>query len=137
MVDAADKPLVTITGVTGYLGMWTAKYYLEDGNYRIRGTVRDKNNASKINPMKEMLGEELFAQMELVEADLLKDESIKTALAGSTFVVHTASPFVLENPTDEQELIKPAVGGTTAVLNACRDHKVTRCVITSSIAAIR
>ena len=52
MVDAGEKPLVTITGVTGFLGSMTAKVYLEDGSYRIRGTVRDVNNASKIDPLK-------------------------------------------------------------------------------------
>ena len=111
MVDAA-KPLVTITGVTGFLGSQTAKVYLEDGSYRIRGTVRDCNNATKIDPLKKTLGDELFAQLELVNADLLNEESISAAIAGSTYVVHTASPFVLANPEDPQTLIKPAVEGT-------------------------
>ena len=139
MVDAnaGDKPLVTITGVTGFLGAQTVKVFLEDGSYRVRGTVRSKNNATKIDPLKKTLGEELFSQLELVEADLLNQESIEAALAGSTFVVHTASPFVLSNPDDENTLVKPAVEGTTAVVKACKTHGVQRCVITSSIAAIR
>jgi len=136
MVDGA-KPLVTITGVTGFLGSMTAKYYLEDGGYRIRGTVRDVNNATKINPLKSTLGEELFSKLELVEADLLNQESISAALSGSTYVIHTASPFVLQDPEDEMTLIRPAVEGTLAVMNACKTHGVTRCVITSSIAAVR
>ena len=57
MVEANAKPLVTITGVTGFLGSTTAKLFLEDGNYRIRGTVRDTNNAAKIDPLKKTLGE--------------------------------------------------------------------------------
>ena len=61
MVEADAKPLVLITGVTGFLGSMTAKVFLEDGSYRIRGTVRDKNNAVKIDPLKKTLGEELFA----------------------------------------------------------------------------
>ena len=137
MVDAGEKPLVTITGVTGFLGSMTAKVYLEDGSYRIRGTVRDVNNASKIDPLKQTLGEELFNQMELVEADLLNAESMANAIVGSTFVVHTASPFVLQNPPDADTLIRPAVEGTTAVLNACKTNNVQKLVITSSIAAIR
>ena len=73
MVEPDQKPLVTITGVTGYLGAWVAKYFLEAGSYRIRGTVRSASNASKIDPLKATVGEELFSQMELVEADLLDD----------------------------------------------------------------
>ena len=55
---------------------------------------------------------------------MLNEESIATALAGSTFVVHTASPFVLANPADPDTLIKPAVEGTTAVMRACKTHGV-------------
>ena len=41
---AGGKPIVTLTGVTGYIGSVVCKMFLEDGNYRVRGTVRDKNN---------------------------------------------------------------------------------------------
>lgn len=58
------------------------------------------------------------------------------AIKGSDFVVHTASPFPLTPPSDENELIKPAVDGTLAVMKACREEKVKRIVLTSSIAAI-
>ena len=61
----------------------------------------------------------LFDQIELVEADLLKEQSLFEAISGSTFVVHTASPFVIAPPKDENVLIKPAVEGTTAVVMAC------------------
>ena len=55
--------------------------------------------------------------MELVEADLLDEASIMTACEGATYVVHTASPFLPH--LKEEELVKPAVEGTTAVLKAC------------------
>ena len=58
-----EKPLVTITGVTGFLGSQIAKIFLEDGSYRIRGTVRDCNNAEKIDALKKTVGEQLFSQM--------------------------------------------------------------------------
>ena len=43
-----DKPLVTITGVTGFLGAHTAAYFLKDGGFRVRGTVRSLSNSTKI-----------------------------------------------------------------------------------------
>ena len=55
-----DRPLVTITGVTGFVGAIVTKVFLEDGSYRVRGTVRDRSNGSKIDPLKATLGEELF-----------------------------------------------------------------------------
>jgi len=51
--------------------------------------------------------------------------------------MHTASPFIIYEPDDENELIKPAVDGTLSVLKACKTHKVKHVVITSSVAAVR
>ena len=59
-----------------------------------------------------------------------------SAIEGADIVIHTASPFPLKFPKNEQELIRPAVEGTLAVLRACTKHKVKRVVITSSCAAI-
>lgn len=50
--------------------------------------------------------------------------------------MHTASPAPLAPPTNEDELIVPAVNGTKAVMEACHANKVKRVVITSSVAAI-
>jgi nucleoside-diphosphate-sugar epimerase len=57
-------------------------------------------------------------------------------MEGSTYIVHTASPFPIEKPKDENVLIKPAVEGTLAVMKAARLNKVKRVVVTSSIASI-
>jgi dihydroflavonol-4-reductase len=90
----ADKPIMTLTGISGYIGSVTALQLLQDGSYKIRGTVRDKNNEAKIAPLREAFGD-LFNQLELVEADLLNEESLVAAIAGSTYVCHVASPFFM------------------------------------------
>lgn len=51
-----DKPIVTLTGVTGYLGSKVCERFLEDGSFRVRGTVRDKNNQAKLAPLREAFG---------------------------------------------------------------------------------
>jgi len=135
MVEKSSKPVVLITGVSGYLGSHVANVFLRDGSYEVRGTVRDASNQKKIDPLRKAFGN-LFKDLTLVEADLLNEKSIINAIAGATYVVHTASPFPLNNPKDEMELIRPAVAGTTAVMKGCQLHKVRRVVITSSIAAI-
>jgi len=48
MADAAEKPLVVVTGVSGYTGSMVAKALLDDGAYRVRGTVRDTSNQGKV-----------------------------------------------------------------------------------------
>ena len=65
---------------------------------------------------------------------MLDAESLSRAIAGSTYVVHTASPFYF--PANEDDVVKPAVEGTMAVLKACSASNVKRLVITSSCAAV-
>ncbi len=45
--------------------------------------------------------------MELCEADLTNDESLRNAVAGSEYVLHVASPFFFGD--SEAELVTPAV----------------------------
>ena len=63
---------------------------------------------------------------------------INSAVKDCTFVIHVASPFPMEDPKDEMEVIGPAVEGTRNVLEACAKTKgeVKRVVLTSSCAAI-
>ena len=89
-----------------------------------------------MEPLRKAYGEELFNQLELVEADLLDEQSLFRAIEGAKYVVHTASPFPLKAPKDENTLIKPAVEGTLAAMKACHKNKVERIVITSSVASI-
>jgi len=126
-----DKPIVVVTGVSGYIGCHVFKKFLDDGSFRVIGTVRDKDNAERLAPMKKLLGEDI----ELRNADLLNADSIDKAVEGATYLVHVASPvsLVCENSED---LIKPAVEGTMAALRAAHKHGVKRVVVTSSIAAI-
>ena len=78
----------------------------------------------------------MFERVEFVQADLLDPASLTTAIAGSTHVIHTASPFVIDEPNDPNVLIRPAVGGTVAVLEAAKAAAVQRVSITSSMASI-
>lgn len=89
-----------------------------------------------MEPLKKAFGD-LYQNLELVEADLLDEESMMKACEGSTYIVHTASPFPLDKPKDpENELYKPAVNGTMSVMKAAQANKVKRVVITSSVVAI-
>jgi nucleoside-diphosphate-sugar epimerase len=66
MVETKDeRPLVLITGITGYVGSAVAHLYLKDGRFRVRGTVRDLNDKKKIDAVKKHFSDALFSQMEL------------------------------------------------------------------------
>jgi nucleoside-diphosphate-sugar epimerase len=83
---------VLITGISGFIGSQVCNYFLKDGGYTVRGTVRDKNNEEKIAPLKKAFGDD-FDKIELRNADLLDADSLDKAIEGATYVVHTASPF--------------------------------------------
>ena len=129
----AEKPLVTITGVSGYIGSWVCLRFLEDGEFRVRGTVRSTKNEAKIAPLRKEF-KSAFDELELVEADLNDETSIIKAIEGSTYVVHVASPVHLD--LDDPSHIPTALAGTKSIMKACKRAGVIRCVVTSSIAAI-
>jgi nucleoside-diphosphate-sugar epimerase len=132
---ASTKPLVTITGITGFVGSQVCMEFLKSGKFQVRGTVRSKDNAAKIDPLKKAYGD-MFDQLELVEADLLKPETLMDACNGSDYVVHVASPFPLAPPETEDDLIKPAVEGTASVMKAAIATGAKKVVLTSSCVAI-
>lgn len=130
-----SKPLVLVTGVTGYIAAWVAYRVLETEEYRVRATMRNPTDEAKLDTLKEGFGKH-FDDLELVKGDLLDRDSIFEAVDGCTHVLHVASPFPLESPKDENDIIRPAVEGTQNVLDACKKFGVKRLVITSSCAAI-
>ncbi|XP_065840423.1 uncharacterized protein [Oscarella lobularis] len=127
----SELPIVLVTGASGFIATHVVSILLAEKKYRVRGTVRDANNEKSTKPLKDA-----FPELELVSADLNKDDGWKEAVAGCTYVHHLAShPF--ENPRDRNELIRPAVDGTKRVLEACAEAgTVKRVILTSSIAAI-
>ena len=126
--------LVLVTGANGYIAAHVVQQLLESG-YRVRGTVRNPNDAEKVGPLR-ALAKDKPANLELVKADLLDAKCWANIVAGCKYVMHTASPFPGENPANPDEVIKPAVEGTLNVLRACGYAGAKRVVLTSSIAAI-
>lgn len=135
MATNDSKPLVLVTGATGYIAGHCIRELLEHG-YRVRGTVRSLADPKKTEHLRKIAAG-LGSEVELVEADLSSDRGWREAVAGCTYVQHVASPFPPEVPKDENELIGPAVGGATRVLQAsAASGTVKRVVMTSSVAAV-
>ena len=63
-------------------------------------------------------------------------DSLKRAVQGSTYVIHMASPMEVTEPKTEEEMVGPAVEGTLNLLKACKDNRVRRVCVTSSVVAI-
>jgi len=125
---------ILVTGATGYLASHIIKLLLEQGHH-VRGTVRSLKNKDKYQFLYDLVPEKK-ENLEFAEADLLDTEKWNAAVSGVERILHVASPFPIETPRDENELIKPAVEGTLNVLNAALRNNVKKVVITSSLAAI-
>ncbi len=126
-------PLILVTGISGFIAKHCALELLRNG-YRVRGTLRDQVRAAAVN--KALAAHVDTTQLEFVAADLLDDTGWEDAMEGVSGVLHLASPFPLEAPAHEDDVVRPAVEGTLRVLRAAADADVARFVHTSSVAAI-
>jgi len=128
----STETTVCITGASGFIASHAIKQLLEKG-YKVRGTVR--GDAGKYPYLTELPG--ASERLELVQADLLTDGAYDSVVEGCDYVLHTASPYVVNVKDPQTELVDPAVKGTTNVLKSCKKAKsVKRVVLTSSMAAI-
>lgn len=126
---------VLVTGASGFIGLHCIRELLSRG-YDVRGTVRSLGREEEIRTALGTALGETATRLELVEADLTRDDGWAGAVAGCDYVLHVASPVPLEEPEDENDLIIPAKEGALRVLKAAHEAGVKRVVMTSSVAAI-
>lgn len=118
---------VMVTGISGYLGLHVAKALLETGHC-VRGTIR---NRSKESVVREALLDPA-GMLSFAICDLTSDSGWSEAFDGVDALIHVASPFILREPKDEQEYLRPAVDGTLRVMRFAVDAGVTTSVVTST-----
>lgn len=118
---------VIVTGISGYLGLHVAKALLDRG-HRVRGTIR---NRSKESAVREALPDPA-GKLSFAICDLTSDSGWAEALDGVDALIHVASPFILREPKDEQEYLRPAVEGTRRVMRFAQDAGVMTSVVTST-----
>lgn len=125
---------VCVTGGSGYIGSWLVRLLLDRG-YTVHATVKDLKDEKETKHLQALEGAE--SRLRLFQIDLLDYDSIVAAVNGTTGVFHLASPCIVDEVKDpENELLAPAIKGTTNVLTAAKELGVRRVVVTSSISAI-
>ena len=129
-----DVPIVLVTGASGYLASHVVQQLLQDGRFRVRGTIRNLDNEKKVKFLRELVPEAKYP-LRLIEADLLKPKTWAEAVRRCRYVAHVASPLIVKAKAADG--IKPAVEGTTSVLKACAEAgTVRRVVVTSSTVTV-
>ena len=124
---------VLVTGASGFIAEHCIIELLKNG-YSVRGSLRSMNREQEVrDAIKTGANDE---NLEFCKLDLLEDDGWEDAMWDCDYLMHVASPFVIEDPKDENELIKPAKEGTLRALNAAKKAGIKRVVLTSSVAAV-
>ena len=127
---------ILLTGISGFIAKHIAAKFLNAG-YAVRGSVRNLQRGEEVlAALHPVVAPDALARLSFVALDLEADAGWPEAMAGVQALVHTASPFPIVQPKDEQDLIRPAVQGTLRALRAAKAAGVTRVVLTSSTVAV-
>lgn len=109
---------ILVTGATGKVGSRLIKRLAERGD-QVRALVRNPTRAADLRE----------ARIELVEGDLLQEDSLGAAVRGADAVVHCAAFF--RGATPEQAHAVNDLG-TQHLANAARANSVARFIFTST-----
>ena len=124
---------VLVTGASGFIAEHCIIELLKNG-YSVKGSLRTMSREQEVREAVKTETDD--AKLEFCKLDLLEDDGWEDAMWDCDYLMHVASPFVIEDPKDENELIKPAKEGTLRALNAAKKAGIKRVVLTSSVAAV-
>ena len=129
----SGQETVLVTGGSGFIGSWCVIRLLQKG-YRVRTTVRSLARESAVRAA---IGKEVDAEDRLSfhAAELTANAGWNAAAAGCDHMLHLASPVVIAEPTNPDDVVIPARDGTRRAVSAALAAGVKRVVLTSSVAA--
>ena len=128
---------ILVTGATGYIARHIVAGLLKRGHSVVgsaRSEARDGEIRAAIAPV--MDGTDWQDRYRTVALDLGQDAGWDTAMDGIDALIHTASPFPMSQPRNDDDLVRPAVDGALRALKAAQKAGVKRVVLTSSTVAI-
>ncbi|MGD9536083.1 MAG: NAD-dependent epimerase/dehydratase family protein [Alphaproteobacteria bacterium] len=119
---------VLVTGANGHVGFVLTKHLVERG-YKVRASVRDAGDPARTARL-QALG------VEIVEADLLKPDTLARAAEGMEAVFQVAATYEMIPKKGAASVIRDSVEGGINMLRAAKAAGVKRVVFTSSCVAI-
>ncbi|THU95299.1 NAD(P)-binding protein [Dendrothele bispora CBS 962.96] len=121
----STRPIVLITGGTGFLGSHIISQLLAQGSYTVRAVARSANKLKSIFPNASV------DQLQVIEIPTLTSD-FTDALKNVTAVVHAASPIKDEG----KQILEGAYYGTIHIVNQAIAAGVKKIVITGTFASL-
>jgi dihydroflavonol-4-reductase len=116
--------LTFLTGATGFIGSAVAHLLLGKG-HRLRVLSRANNDRRNLQGL----------DVDIVEGDLARPESYRSALKDCTNLFHIAADYRIWVP-DADAMHRVNVLGTRALMLAALENKIERIIYTSSVATL-
>lgn len=130
-----ENSTILVTGASGFIGSHVIKELLNQ-SFKVKAVVRSEKKkhllASVFSEYKELLS---FAIVE----DICSFSELQLAMTDVAGILHLASPYTYSVVNFVDELLKPALEGTTTIMRAAAsmpNNQIKRIVITSSFAAM-
>ncbi|KAK7450620.1 hypothetical protein VKT23_012930 [Stygiomarasmius scandens] len=129
MSNISEKPLVFVTGASGYIG-YEIVYQLLQAGYRVRGAARN----AKVERLKTAFEPYVSrSQFEAVDVPDVASGDLKQYLEGVDAVIHTAAPLM--GRSDVDTAFRTAVDGSLHVLEESYKLGIKRFAVTGSVAS--
>ncbi|PVH99438.1 NAD dependent epimerase/dehydratase [Periconia macrospinosa] len=124
---------VLVTGATGFIGAHVVDELLRRG-HKVRAATRSEEKGKLLKNARTSYND----QLEIFQIkDFSNAVSFKDAVEQVDGIIHVASPFDYSVQDNENQLVKPAIAGVQAVMEAAAANPgVKRVVITSSFASV-
>ncbi len=128
---------VLVTGASGFIAKHIVLQLLQAG-HTVIGSVRSPKRQVEIRQAvaPHMPDTDWQNRLLFVTLDLGAEDGWTNAMKGVDVLMHTASPFPLAQPENEDDLIRPAVDGTLRALRAAQANGIDRVILTSSAVAV-
>jgi len=134
-ITPADGP-VAVTGASGYIGAHVVLCLLKKG-YVVHACVRNKDDADKTAPLRDMTKAGHPGTLKLFSADVLEAGSYDEPFKGCSAVMHVGTPMGYGGNNGPRAIYDGGVKGTRNVIASMKKSgSVKRIVYTSSFAAI-
>ncbi|KAJ9653335.1 hypothetical protein H2198_007477 [Neophaeococcomyces mojaviensis] len=136
---SASKPLVLLTGATGFVGAHVLDQLISSKSYRVLAPVRSPN---KIQHSQTIYTAQLSSKdlTFVTVGDLSAPHALDTLLQENdvSYIVHLASPYFTVTANPIEELVNPAVEATRNVLTSAitQGKTLKRLALLSSFASV-